>query len=492
MQISSFRSMSLSLLLIFSLPFWVLAQPPFGQPGMQPGFNGGPPGGTRGGPPGGGGGDRGGFPGGGDRSGRGGPPGGSERGGGGPPGGGDRGGFDPAAMLSRLDANGNGAIDPDEMQGPARFMLDRLGRDNPEIAAAMSASKAIPLSKITKTIEKMRGNTNGSSNSSSSGSSTASTKPKEPEPLVPGFGTKKETTPILGFGVDGSLSAAVKIEDRDLKEAAERMQRYDTNKDGILDEKEIKDGRWSDDPMQFDRNGDKKLTQQELAVRYAKRRAAEDAEKANKDKQSTASIARGDRRRSGDDQSRDAAQEAPVNPWNKQASYKIAPRSGASMKVQGIPEWFVSSDANRDGQVMMHEFATNWDEATLNEFARFDTNDDGTITTFETLTAVKKGVLRGSAPPAASSSGTVAMAASSSSATSSAPAAALDRTDLPADAEERWVQFAALQIKKSDKNNNGQLTPDEWSASIGDFGSVDKNGDGSISLGEFYNFRKKK
>ena len=469
---------SAALVLVCTLSAFAIAQPPFGQGTPQPGFGGGPPGG-------------------GDRGSRGGPPGGGSSDRGGPPGGGDRGGFDPAAMLSRLDANGNGSIDPDEMQGPARFMLDRMGRDNPEIAAAMAASKPISLSKITKTIEKMRGersDSGGSSNGNSSpGSSSSTSKPKEPEPLVPGFGSKKEQSPILGFGVDGSQAAAVKIEESDLKEAAERMQRYDTNKDGILDEKEIKDGRWSDNPLQFDRNGDKKLTTQELAVRYAKRRMAELAEKSGK--QASSSSNRNDRRRDGESRSKD--QELPVSPWSKQASYKVAPRSGSTAKVQGLPEWFASSDANHDGQVMMHEFASNWDDATLKEFGRFDTNGDGTITTLETLAAVKKGVLRGSSPASSSgsssgptvSSGSVAI---SSPTAPSAPVAVIDRSDIPADADKRWVDFAALQIKKSDKDNNGRLTPDEWSASAGDFGAVDKNGDGSISLGEVYNFRKKK
>jgi Ca2+-binding EF-hand superfamily protein len=241
--------------------------------------------------------------------------------------------------------------------------------------------------------------------------------------------------------------------------------------------------------LQFDRNGDKKLSTQELAVRYAKRRIAEEVEKMNK--QNGSSTARNDRSRSGDDRSRDSGNEkdAAVNPWSNQASYKTAPRTGEASKSQGVPEWFISSDSNRDGQVMMHEFASNWDEATLNEFGRFDANGDGVITTFETLTAVKKGVLRGSAAPVA---GSTAMTSSSGPAASASPAAQMDRSDLPADAEERWVQFAALQIKKSDKDNNGRLTPDEWSASVGDFGVVDKNGDGSISLGEFYLFRKKK
>ncbi len=41
------------------------------------------------------------------------------------------GGFDPTAFLGRMDTNGNGSLDPDEMQGPARFFLDRMAQNNP-------------------------------------------------------------------------------------------------------------------------------------------------------------------------------------------------------------------------------------------------------------------------------------------------------------------------------------------------------------------------
>ena len=461
-----------SLLLNFVVSLDAFAQPPFG--------GGGPPGGGFGGPPGGG--DRGG----GDR-------GGGDRGGGsrgGPPGGDRSSGFDPSAMLGRLDANGNGSIDPEEMQGPARFILDRVARDNPEIASAMSSSKPISISKITKAIDKMRGDSSSSGNStSSSTTNSSSSQPKVPESLVPGFGTKKETASISGFGVGGTVASAVKVEASDIKEAQDRLQKYDKNKDGILDEKEIAEASWRDEsPMTYDRNGDKKLSVEELAVRYAKRRMIEEAEKANKQAASSNSRDKG----RGDNRSREP--EKPASPWSNQASYKFTPKFGSSSKTPGLPEWFASSDANNDGQVMMNEYASNWDDATVKEFARFDLNGDGTITTLETLAAVKKGILRGSAAMVASTGNVSGSNSNTSSAVTSTvpvvatPAMEIDRSELPADADERWVKFAALQLSKSDKDRNSRLTPDEWSASYGDFSAVDKNGDGSVSTGEIYAF----
>ncbi|HAY79969.1 MAG TPA: hypothetical protein DCY79_09220, partial [Planctomycetaceae bacterium] len=59
--------------------------------------------------------------------------GGFSRGGGGDQGG--RGGFGggPADFLRRLDRNGNGVLDPEEQQGPAGFILQRMQANNPKI-----------------------------------------------------------------------------------------------------------------------------------------------------------------------------------------------------------------------------------------------------------------------------------------------------------------------------------------------------------------------
>ena len=118
------------------------AQPPFGgrgggDRGGDGGFRGGPGGGGFRGGPGGGGPGGGGFRGGPSR-------GGGDRG--------SRGGFDPSSMLSRLDRNGNGVLDPDEQQGPAQFLIGRMQQSDPSI----EPGKPIPLEKITEGFNRMR------------------------------------------------------------------------------------------------------------------------------------------------------------------------------------------------------------------------------------------------------------------------------------------------------------------------------------------------
>ena len=74
--------------------------------------------------------------------------------------------------------------------------------------------------------------------------------------------------PPPGFGTEGAATA-VKVTDADLRDANERFQRYDENKDGFLDKNEISRGRWNEDVLAFDQNRDGRLTPAELAARYA-------------------------------------------------------------------------------------------------------------------------------------------------------------------------------------------------------------------------------
>jgi Ca2+-binding EF-hand superfamily protein len=384
-------------------------------------------------------------------------------------------------MLSQLDTNGNEMIDLDEMQGPARFMLERLARDNPSI----DVTKPVSIKKIAKAIEsRMRGDS-GSSSSSSSDSPDTTPESNEPEPLVPGFGVSDAPEPIPGFGQDAD-KYSVKIEERDLQEAADRISRYDKNKDGLIDESELKDGRWTDNPMQYDRNRDNKLNKQELAVRYARRRVSSD-EGSGKKENSTASK-----------YSRNKPEEKPevVDPWKAQAHYRITPKTGKFAKVQGVQGWFTTSDADGDGQVMMHEFASNWDDSTVQEFRRFDTNSDGTITTAELLAAVKNGVMRGSggvavsASVAGGSSGSVPVSTGSGATAMSSPAGGggFDPTGV----EPKWVSFLDKGMAGLDRDKNKRITADEWPASNGEFNKVDSDQDGVVSMLEWYNARKKR
>ncbi len=274
-----------------------------GPPGEFPGggMRGGPPGefpggGMRGGPPGefrGGGPPMWGGPGGG------GPPMWGGPGGGGPGGGWGRGGGmggGGMGFVARLDANGNGMLDPEESQGRARMFLESTGLD---------LTRPIPIDQVGKAFEDMRnrrmeemggfgrgedrggeGRGRGDDGQTDQGAGTTKAKP-----LVSGFGEPDMFDPVPGFG-DLGEKFAVAIDEQDLQEAQRTMGRSDTNQDGVLDAEEIRNGRWGDDPLQTDRNRDGKLTLNELALRYAVRRAARDGGSSSS-RSSNRSVARG-------------------------------------------------------------------------------------------------------------------------------------------------------------------------------------------------------
>ncbi len=440
------------------------------QGGRGGGFGGrGGDSGGRGGEPGGGFGGRGGFPGGGPPGGgfggRGGPPGGGFGGRGGDSGG--RGGFDPAEMIKRFDRNGNNMIDAEEQEGMAGMFLRRMAENNPKI----DLSKPVPIDMLSQEMNRMRGGGGGSGSGGSSNSD-------EPELLVPDFSLDFIPEPPLGFGNEGSVFA-VKVEDRDKKEAEDRMRRYDTDRDGALSAKELSGGRWGDDPMQYDRNRDGKLTASELAVRYANRRVEDEARRAGSSSRGQSSgwgarggaMAGGWGRGSADGgwgRSGEAQEDEKPDRFGDAKSYKLT--GGNSAAVSGLPDFFARSDANGDGQVMMSEFSSSWSVETLEEFQKWDLNNDGIILPRECLAALDGG-------------------ARVSSSTASSPAAEASGTGKASAADIAWVKGI---IGKYDTNSDGQLTAKEWGAMIVKPDGADTNGDGVITVTEYAEFRASK
>jgi Ca2+-binding EF-hand superfamily protein len=414
-------------------------------------------------------------------------------------------------MLRRFDENGNGLIDPAESQGRAGFFLQRIASEVPGI----DLSKPVPIEKLSQAMDRMRtqrdsgGGNNGSSNSSgrpSSGNASTTV-----EPLVPGFGVEDLLPPALGFGAEAELFT-IKTTDADNREAEERFRRYDTNRDGVLDKNELARGRWSEDPLTYDRNHDGKLTLSEMAVRYAQRRVAEEASRAAQT--ASRSNASRDNRGGGGDRGGDRGNAArggfggfgggggedprsffsrrdpgngaetpnrdgSTSPSNatvdSRKSYRV--KSVTERLPKGLPDWFARSDANADGQVAMAEFATSWSDSTLRDFQQFDLNNDGIITPSETLNAVNNGAVRGSTSSAAPST-------TATSTTSSRPAMAkLSGGEAPK-IDPRYVDYYQKLISKYDTNGDGVLVGDEWKAMSKDPSAADTDGDGRINVNE--------
>jgi Ca2+-binding EF-hand superfamily protein len=510
-------------------------QPPGAERRERGGGRGGPEAG-RGGPEGGRGGPeamRGGPPGGGMW---GGPPGGGM--GGGPPGGGMMGG--PMDFLARMDVNGNGMLDPEETQGRARMFLERTGLD---------LTRPIPLDQVAKAFEEMRNRRmeemgggpqrGGRDRGEERGGDRGEEEPRlrEMQPLVPGFGEPDLFDPVPGFG-DLGERFAVKIEDEDMQEAQRTLARYDANQDGVLDADEIRNARWREDPLMTDRNRDGRLTLTELALRYAIRRVENEeqpagARTANRagGGRATAPNARGAAERPGrearednrggerggerggqarerwftrrEGQGEGNAPEQESRPMlaaaNGRSSYRMMSPAERLATYEGLPDWFARLDATGDGQVSMAEYAMNWSDEVVADFAQFDLNGDGIITAEECLLAVEGGAVQGMP-----SAGAVATrearngdgaagrshgrtsargeASAPEAAGGSARAAAAPRSQSGGDAiSDRYVKYAVDMIKKYDTNGDGVLTEDEWSKMNRDYSFADTDGDGRIT-----------
>ncbi len=381
-----------------------------------------------------------------------------------------------------MDRNGNGMIDMDEMEGPARFMIERMARSNPSI----DMSRPIPLSVLTSSMQQSLG---GPSSSSSIDDSSIG-----PTTLVPGFGIKQNKPPVPGFGANGNLSS-VPVEEQDLREAEERIQRYDRNRDSMLDEEELRSGRWSDSPMQYDRNGDGKLSRDELAVRYARRRLEGDGGSSSTPTPSNQLPSTRSFSRMGGGPEGRPQEEEPYYPFENTASYRLGESSGGAKRPAGLPEWFVRLDRNGDNQVAMAEFISSPSSQAIEDYARFDTNMDGFITAPEALAAVKNGYIPNSSSGSSSArsespreertdrSRDFRPASPGPEAASSRPSSSPQGTGQSDDRMKTWI---AGRVARSDTNKNGKLEIDEYKNynPKGDFAKADRNKDGTLDLDE--------
>ena len=181
--------------------------------------------------------------------------------------------FDPGEMVKRMDRNENGQIDPEEMEGRARYFLESMARDN-----NLDLSKPIGNDKLRDIMRKrMQGGPGGPS--SSSGNSSSNKSASAPAVKTFGVSTNGATPTVLGFGADAGAdnwdSLRAKYDPRVIEKVEESLKRYDRNQDGMLDAEELKNGRWdSGSPLDYDKNRDGKVQRNELAERYKVRYAS--------------------------------------------------------------------------------------------------------------------------------------------------------------------------------------------------------------------------
>lgn len=384
-----------------------------------------------------------------------------------------RSGFDPSAFLDRLDKNDNGMLDLDEREGPAGFIIRRMKREDPNF----NDKRPIPLKEFREAFERMRRQRDGGRSDrggrSGRGDNEDGESVLDPNLLVPGFGNPEPPPPVPGFGGTAELFD-VTVRPEDEREAADRLRRYDRNRNGFLDANELSD-RWEGNPMDFDRNRDGKLSKAELTIRYARRREGREQQRARRD---------GDRRRGDERRKRDDDRD-PVDIYMGAKSFRNLGRSSDGEGESDLPELFSEKDANGDQQVAMSEFASEWTAEKVKEFYALDHNGDGVITLAE---------FRGEGKPRGSDVGqTLTSRASNASGGDSGSGAAREGSEgggnsaqLSAEDKAKYRRYSERIIQRADKNGDGKLDKQEQKAMYIDVSDADYNRDGFVDTEEYY------
>lgn len=316
--------------------------------------------------------------------------------------------------LERLDTDNDGMIAPEEITPLARPYLERIAE-----ARRLSLDKSNRIESYQEAARIYHALRNGVADRRIEVQSESTVKTFEPDPevpFVPEFGLAEMKYPYI---------------QEDLDEADRTLRRYDDNDDGFIDRAEADGSVWTHrDPFEMDLNRDDRLSRLELTQRYARRRLMEDdsseliqrarrvgngirssdpQEPNRRDDDSqwwrrggssywlTASVlGRFDTNRNGrleTEETQELGIPAAKIDLNRDGeltrdelhAYLSEQQNESGDPAKGLPGWFYELDANRDGQVSMPEFETDWTPERIAEFDALDINRDGLLTAMEVV-----------------------------------------------------------------------------------------------------------
>lgn len=290
-------------------------------------------------------------------------------------------------FMSRLDQNRDGKITREEVGDRWWGRIEQQARE-----AGLDASGAISLENYlnarksqesTRVRERMRAD-----------NPTAFLAPLERTP-PPGFDTplsdpeltllKPDRTQVVDMSTTASGSSEARSnrssegsegesrEDRTARYANSLIERYDKNGNNILEREEWKDMRGN--PEESDKNGDGRITREELVARFSSyRRGGDDS--GGRDS--------GDSRSDDDRRGRSFRERGSSSEREEEqahATYRFT--SALDRLPRDARSWIERYDKNGDAQVSMAEFTSSWSDSKVREYQKYDLNADGVVTGLE-------------------------------------------------------------------------------------------------------------
>ena len=250
-------------------------------------------------------------------------------------------------LLREQDKNGDGYIDK------AEWVNGNWSKSNPPENSDLNKDSKLSREELCIRVSKSRGiPIKGETASSSPGTPSSSYGPPSGGPRgSPGSG------------------------DQVKKYAEGLLKQHDKNNDGMLQRDEWKDMKT--EHQGADTNGDGTITLEELTTRISAYSSG-GASSSPLSSSSGPSGYGGRSRKGGSDPAASTAKK----------SYRFL--TPTERLPKGMPDWFIKSDADGDGQIMMAEYAASFTDSIAAEFAKYDLDGDGIITPNECLAAEKK------------------------------------------------------------------------------------------------------
>lgn len=249
-------------------------------------------------------------------------------------------------LLREQDKNGDGNIDKNE------WVNGNWSKSNPPENSDLNKDGKLSREELCYRISKSRGiAVKGEVASSSSSGPPSGGSP--------------------GFSASASLSSSGG--DRTKRYAEGLLREHDKNKDGMLQRDEWKDMKT--EHQGADSNGDGTITLEELSTRIS---AYSSGGASSTPLSSSSGPGYGGKFRGASDKSAATTKK----------SYRFL--TPTERLPKGMPDWFIKSDADGDGQIMMAEYSTSWTDSTVAEFAKLDLDGDGIIVPSEALGGEKK------------------------------------------------------------------------------------------------------
>ncbi len=312
--------------------------------------------------------------------------------------------------LERLDRDGDGEVEPEEITPQARPYLERIAQGK-----RLSLDRDNDIEDLQESARIYH--------ATQSGVAGREIQP-ERKGTIHSFGIDDDQFLVPDFGL---AEIKYRYTNSDLEDADRSLRRNDQNEDGFIDRREALDGHWTHgDPFDVDFDKDDRLSRMELAQRYARRRLMSDdsqeliqrarrvgigirptpSPKRDSDDSQwwrqggsshwlTASMmSRFDTNRNGrleNSEYQDLGFPASRVDIDRDGelsreelhNYLSQVQAEAGDESEGVPGWFYELDVDRDGQVAMAEFSEEWTEPKSREFAMLDLNSDGLLTASE-------------------------------------------------------------------------------------------------------------